>query len=230
MKHISKILPEVSPKITPSPKTCKYINPRDDPDYVEPTKEEVRKNWLLKYGGVTDLQNTFDKMRHPKGFEQTFTAFRDMAKGEVGWSMLMVYGSAGNGKTKCCEAVVIELYNRGIRAQREKWSDIIRFTLKASFSNKELGQPTYAKQFAKLRGKQFLIIDDVGMGSTGGNWEWGELEDIVDYRLENGLFTIITTNLDIKAVPPRIVSRFRDSQCRLICNEAPDQRPMRGKR
>ena len=182
----------------------------------------------MGYGGVTDLRNTFDKMRHPKGFEQTFNAFRDMAKGGTDWNMLMDYGGAGNGKTLCCEATVIALYDRGIRAKREKWSDIVRFTLKASFGNKQPEKPPYAEQFAKLRGKPYLIIDDVGMGSTGGNWEWGELEDIVDYRLENGLFTIITTNLDLKGIPPRIVSRFRDSRCRLICNEAPDQRPLGG--
>jgi len=229
MKRVSEILHEASQKNTPSPKSCEFVNPEDDPTYVEPSAGEKRKNWLLGYGGVTDLSNTFDKMRHPKGFGETFNAFKEMASGDARWHMLMVYGSAGNGKTKCCEAIVIALYDRGIHGvRREKWSDIIRFTLKASFGNKQPDKPPYAEQFAKLRGKQFLIIDDVGMGSTGGNWEWGELEDIVDYRLENGLFTIITTNLDIKEIPPRIVSRFRDSRCRLVCNEAPDQRPFKG--
>jgi len=172
------------------------------------------------------LQNTFDKMRQPVGFEETFSAFKNIAEGKTEWYMLLVYGGAGNGKSKCCEAVVITLYDRGIKAKREKWSDIIRFTLKASLGKKQPDKLPYEEQFERLRDKKYLIIDDVGMGSTGGNWEWGELEDIVDYRLEHKLFTIITTNLDIKNIPPRIVSRLRASRCRLIRNKATDQRPL----
>lgn len=168
-------------------------------------------------------------MRHPVGFEPTLKAFQELASGQSQWYMLMVYGGAGNGKTKCCEAMVIAMYDRGIKVKREKWSDIIRFTLRAFFNNRRENQPSYEEQFAMVRSKKYLIIDDVGMGSTGGNWEWGELEDIVDYRLEHKLFTTITTNLDLKELPPRIVSRFRDvSRCRLICNEAVDQRPIKG--
>jgi len=181
---------------------------------------------LLGHGGVTDLNNTFEKMRKVTGFDKTFTVFNELVFYKPTWYMLLVYGGSGNGKSKCCEASVIALYDQGVRGvTRQKWTDIVRFTLKASFNNRNI-MGSYEDVFKRLRGQKYLIIDDVGMGSTGGNWEWGELEDIVDYRLEQRLFTIITTNLDLKEIPARIVSRFRDaSKCRLICNEAADQRP-----
>lgn len=197
-----------------------YADPADDPNYKEPTLEEKRIERLVKWLGVTDLNNTFDKMRHPKGFDETFNGFKDLAEGKSNYYMLLVYGGTGNGKTHCCEATVITLDDRGIACKRQRWSDIVRHL-------KELmKQEGYEKYFNNLRKQKYLMIDDIGSGSTGGSWEWGELEDIVDYRLENRLFTILTTNLDGKDIPPRIISRFKDkSRARLLYNKAPDYRP-----
>ena len=221
MEKLGRIL-EHSPNSILVQKTYSYEDPHDDPDYKEPSLEEKRADWLLKYAGVFSLDNTFDKLKKVKGQEKMVAAFQELITGTE-WFMLMVYGVTGNGKTHCCEATVIALYDKGIKCQRLKWSDIIR-SFKASFNNK-LDMP-YEEKFNQIRARKYLIIDDVGMGSTGGNWEWGELEDIVDYRLEHGLFTIITTNLDLKDIPERIVSRFRDKRkAKLVWNEAPDQRP-----
>ncbi len=177
------------------------------------------------------MGHTFESMRCPKGFKPTLEAFSELAAGTAPWHMLLVYGGTGNGKSRSCEALTIALYDKGVRgARREKWSDIIRFTLKAAFHSQRPDALTYEQTFKTLRERTVLIIDDVGMGSTGGNWEWGELEDIVDYRIEHNLLTVITTNLDLKEIPPRIVSRFRDrTHCRLVCDDAPDQRPLEGK-
>jgi len=180
----------------------------------------------LKYGGVTDLEHTFAKLRCPKGFGSTLRAFKQFAAGEVSWYMLLAYGGTGNGKTLCCEALVIALYDQGIRAKRQKWSDVLRFTLKPAIRHRS-NQPEYEEVFAALRNQRLLILDDVGAGSTGGPWEWGELEDIVDYRLEKRLPTVLTTNLDLKKVNPRLWSRFNDKKrCQLVYDEAADQRPL----
>jgi len=67
------------------------------------------------------------------------------------------------------------------------------------------------------------------MGTKGTEWEWSELEDIVNYRYRNDLHTVVTTNLDLKLVPDRIVSRFRDAEkSRLVLNESGDYRPRKG--
>lgn len=181
---------------------------------------EAKNEYSLRLRGVTDIQNTFDKMRLPGGFIKTFSAFKEIIGGAK-WFMLLVYGGTGNGKSMCCEAAVIELYRQGIRCRRERWSDIVRHL-------KELMKTGgYEAYFKAFRARQYLIIDDVGSGSTLGPWEWGELEDIVDYRLEQKLFTIITTNLDGKQIPDRIISRFKDkAKARILFNEGADQRPL----
>ena len=70
-----------------------------------------------------------------------------------------------------------------------------------------------------------LIIDDVGMGGSGSNWEFGQLEEIIVYRYRERLVTVMTTNRDLKELPERIVSRFYDPEigC-VVLNDAPDYR------
>jgi DNA replication protein DnaC len=179
----------------------------------------------LNYLGVTNINNTFDTMKTPRGYAPALDAFKSMAAGTAPYSLLMIYGVTGNGKSRGCEAVVIDMFSRGIRVKRDRWSDIVR-TMKSLFNGNNRSEITYDQYFSSLRKRERLILDDVGSGSTLGTWEWGELEDIIDYRYEHQLFTIVTTNLDIKQFPERILSRFRDkSRARLVLNEAADQRP-----
>lgn len=211
------------------PSTGNIPGPKIYNEEVEETPAEHRARNLHSLGTM-DLAHTFENIKTPAGFEPTLAAFRTIATGQADFSMLMVYGGVGNGKSYICEATVIDMYDRGLWVLRDRWSDVVR-ALKAHFSGhyRDSGGLSipYEVYFNKLRARARLILDDVGSGSTLGSWEWGELEDIVDYRYERRLFTIITTNLDIKQFPERILSRFRDkSRSRLICNQATDQRPL----
>lgn len=184
----------------------------------------ARREDVLQWLGVTNLDNTFENMRCPKGFKPTLESFKAIASGSADFSLLMVYGGVGNGKSMCCEATVIAMYDRRFLVKRDRWSDLVRI-MKSHFNGR--GLMSYEQYFSSLRGRDRLILDDVGSGSTLGAWEWGELEDIIDYRYERRLFTILTTNLDIKQFPERILSRFRDrSRSRLVFDEAEDQRPL----
>jgi len=180
----------------------------------------------LMWRGVTDPNHTFETMKKVKGFEKTLAAFKAISSRNREFSLLMVYGGIGNGKSRCCEAVVIELFSRSIYVSRNRWSDIVR-QMKSRFNGR--GDMPYEEYFDRLKRSPRLILDDVGSGSTLGAWEWGELEDIIDFRYERELFTILTTNLDIKTFPERILSRFRDKgRARLVFDEAADQRPLQG--
>lgn len=188
--------------------------------------DEERRAKSLAWLGVTDITHTFESMKIPRGFAPVLDAFKEMAGGTALNSMLMVYGTTGNGKSRCCEATVIHMFDRGLKVKRDRWSDLIR-TMKSHFNGR--AEMSYEEYFRALRERSRLILDDVGSGSTLGSWEWGELEDIVDYRYERNLFTIVTTNLNIKQFPERILSRFRDgNKAKLVLNEAPDQRPLQG--
>ena len=146
-----------------------------------------------------------------------------MASGKASWFMLLNYGTAGSGKTHLCEALSIELAKRNTWCRVNEWAEIIRGFKKDMHSE---FKDAYDRHFESFRKQLYLIIDDIGSGSTGSSWEWGELEDIVNYRYRENLLTVLTTNLDLKSLPDRVTSRFRDAtKSRLLLNKAPDYRP-----
>jgi len=137
--------------------------------------------------------------------------------------MLLCYGTAGCGKTHLCEAVVNYWREEGFYTSVIEWPTLIR-NLKSAMHGEYHG--LYDEVFKNYCRADTLIMDDVGMGGTGSNWEWGEFEEIICYRYKNNLFTIVTTNLDIPQLPDRVVSRFRDkSKARMVKIGADDYRP-----
>ena len=73
-----------------------------------------------------------------------------------------------------------------------------------------------------------LVIDDVGMGGSGSDWEWGQLEEIVNERYRERLMTIMATNRDLDQLPERIVSRFDDAKVgTIVLNSGEDYRRRR---
>jgi len=173
------------------------------------------------------LNNTFENFKAVPGAQKALAIFQELLT-KPAWFMLLVYGKAGCGKTHLCEAFSIELAKKGIRCPVFEWSELVRDFKKLMRSDIK---DAYDARFEMIRRLERLIIDDVGQGSVGSNWEWGELEDIVNYRYRNNLMTIVTTNLDIKALPPRIISRFRDAvKSRMVVMDAGDYRPLKKKR
>jgi DNA replication protein DnaC len=180
---------------------------------------------LRRLLNITSWDNTFERFHPVKGTLESLKAFKALAAGKTTWKLLMDYGKAGCGKSHLCEAVSIELLRQGYRARVWEWSEVIRNLKKAMRQN----NGAYDRLFEGYQRAQRLIIDDVGMGGSDSSWSFGELEDIIQYRYKNNLFTIMTTNLDLNSIPDRIVSRFRDAiKSRCVLNEGPDYRPMKG--
>jgi len=165
---------------------------------------------------------TFDDWVPASGAEQAFELFKDLAS-IPSWSMLLCYGKAGCGKTHLCEALVRELKWQGRYTRVYTWSDIVLYmkeTMHSEFSG------SYEARLHNFKTAERLIIDDVGSGTMTTPWEWGLFEDIISHRYREGLLTVITTNLDLKDLPERVVSRFRDKEVARICwNKAGDYRP-----
>ena len=164
------------------------------------------------------------------GTEKALAIFKALASGKVEWKMLLCYGGVGNGKTHLCEATVIELYKRNLFC-RVLTMDRIMGRLKECMNPNEFISPEeLLNNYCRA---ERLIIDDV----DGTVWEFEQLEKIIRARYRENLFTILTSNLDIKAdekdkrfIPERIVSRFRDKEKgRLILNLGEDYRPKKEK-
>jgi len=173
--------------------------------------------------GVSSLDNTFEALKPWPGTEKALAAFKALALGESEWHMLLCYGGVGNGKTHFCEATALALYKRGLFC-RVLTMDRMMGTLKEC-----IGSDRYIS-FEELLSNYSsgpLILDDV----EGTEWEFEQLEKIIRMRYRENLFTILTTNLDLKELPERIVSRFRDPEKgRLILNQGKDFRPLKGQK
>jgi DNA replication protein DnaC len=197
---------------------CRLGPPIPDQKTSEPLEEALRRD--LRVGS---LSHTFENFQHVAGSDMAYKAFLALATRPEVKPMLLCYGGTGNGKTYLCEALVIGLYLQGQFTRLFCWSEIMSWIYKAM--KPENGLPSVDTLIEGYCKAKKLIIDDVGMGSSGSAYEWGCLEQIIGYRYRERLFTVLTTNLDIKALPERIVSRFCDPQVgHLVLNEAEDFR------
>ena len=182
-------------------------------------------NDLKERLNLMSIENTFGNFKPNNNSLKAFEIYKEMADNPT-WYMLLCYGKTGCGKTHLCEALAVELSKKYIFARVFEWAEQVRAFKKAMRSEIK-GQ--YDMMFENFRKIPFMIIDDVGMGSVGSAWEWGEIEDIVNYRYRNQLPTVITTNLDASSLPDRVVSRFKDKlTSRIVFNGAEDYRPKKG--
>ncbi|KKL65602.1 hypothetical protein LCGC14_2153320 [marine sediment metagenome] len=191
----------------------------------EPTPEEKKEELRLSLN-IISWEHTFENFKTVKDAMASLKAFKELADGSS-WYILLNYGSNGCGKSYMCDAFSINLAKRNIRCKRWKWTELIR-DFKCRLRSGIPGD--YDRFFDTIRNLPYLVLDDVVMVKEEGksNWEWAEFDDIIDYRWEKRLVTIVTTNLDITHLPPRSVSRFRDAvTSRMILNKAEDYRPKR---
>lgn len=216
MEHIGKILGNLDRGV-PTPTQIRVD--RQDPT-LEDRREELRKSLSL-----TSFESSFENFKPVPGTEKALAIFKALALGKTKWKMLLCYGGVGNGKTHLCEATAIALYKRGLFCRVLTMSRIMR-ALKECMGSESL--ILYEELIHNYCHAERLIIDDVGMGGSGSEWEYGQLEEIVMARYRERLFTIITTNRDLTELPERIVSRFRDPDVgRVILNQGADYRRLK---
>jgi DNA replication protein DnaC len=169
------------------------------------------------------IYDGFKDFKVLKGTEETYKAFADLAYGKTEKYMLLCCGSTGSGKTHLINALA-----QVLNCYCFTWNNITR-TLKSKMSDRT-SSPTYDMVLDNYCKAKRLLIDDIGMGTTDSQWENSLLEEIVDERYRNRLLTVLTTNKDIRTMPERIISRFRDTETSVIVvNRGVDYRPLKGK-
>ena len=94
--------------------------------------------------------------------------------------------------------------------------------LRATFA--PTSRVTYDERFETVRSTPFLILDDLGAQSVTA-WATEKLFQLLNYRYNAQLPTVITTNRELEEIEPRIRSRLADTTlCAIITILAPDFR------
>ena len=190
------------------------------PELTEDKREELRRSL-----GVSSLGHTFEAFEVLPGTREAYASFMSLAEGKTGRPLLLCYGGVGNGKTHLCEATVIALYQRGLFCRYVTMARLMR-VLKAAMRPDAMASPdVLLDRFSQAR---WLVLDDAGMGGSGSEWEYGQLEEIVNERYRERLYTVMTTNRDLEELPERIVSRFSDPAVgTIVLNSGADYRRRR---
>lgn len=196
------------------------------------TPEDVRRSL-----GVSSLDSTFANFKVVRGTENAYRAAKLIAGMETEWKLLMIYGTWGCGKTHLLEAIALTIWDSGDTVKIQTFPDFVA-GLKDTFDRSREPDPkglTFNDKMDSLCKRPYLLLDDVGAAGSFTPWSLEQLERIILARYRENLFTVITTNLDIKynpnypdrpIIPEFVISRFSDSErSRTVLNGAPDYRP-----
>lgn len=108
---------------------------------------------------------------------------------------LFLHGSFGCGKTYLISAMFNELAKKNVKSTIVYWPEYLR-SLKAAFSSSSNDE--FSNKFNEVKYSKLLLIDDLGAESVTA-WNRDEiLGSIMQYRMQEGLPTFITSNLNIK--------------------------------
>ncbi len=154
-----------------------------------------------------------------KNLRDAFEAARRFATEPRGW--LLLRGGFGCGKTHLAAAIANDRLARGEPALLVVVPDLLDH-LRATFA--PTSRVTYDDRFEAIRSTPFLILDDLGSQTTTA-WAQEKLFQLLNYRYNAQLPTVITTNQELDDIDARLRSRLADTTfCKIITILAPDYR------
>jgi DNA replication protein DnaC len=183
------------------------------------------KQALLEYnwGPEFELQKsmTFDKFdwrrlnllpEQRENLELVFRAALNFAKSPDGW--LVLVGDIGCGKTHLAAAIANYRYQANQSALFVVVPDFLDH-LRSTFSPES--KVSYDQLFEKVKTAPLLILDDFGEQTTTP-WAREKLYQVINYRYNARLPTVITTRCSLDEIDSSISSRLADPKISVVWN------------
>lgn len=153
------------------------------------------------------------------GVRSVYVIAQKYARNPQGW--LFLFGGYGCGKTHLAAAIANEAIQRDYDAMFMVVPDLLDH-LRSTFGPSS--EVAYDERFETIRNIQLLVLDDLGTESATG-WAREKLFQIINYRYNLRLPTVITSNADLDKFDPRLHSRIQDvALCERVLIEAGDYR------
>jgi DNA replication protein DnaC len=143
--------------------------------------------------------------RQADSLELAFNHSQQYAQSLKGW--LLLQGGYGCGKTHLAAAIANFAVGLGVPALFITVPDLLD-TLRFAYDDPEA---TFEERFDDIRQAPLLVMDDFGT-QNATSWAQEKLFQILNYRYINHLPLVITTNLPLDDIEPRIRSRLMDPQ------------------
>lgn len=157
-----------------------------------------------------------DKQRN---LQRAFETAQQYAQNPTGW--LLLKGGFGAGKTHLAAAIANYRISQALPALFIVVPDLLDY-LRATYSPNSA--VTYDERFESLRSASLLILDDYGAHSATP-WAQEKLYQLLNYRYNAQLPTVITTNQELEEIDLRLRSRLADvTICQIVHINAPDFR------
>jgi len=193
------------------------------------TLQQRRRKRLFAMSHLDELGHLTFETFQPRGrigigpqqassIEQAYNTARQFAANPQGWLLLM--GGYGCGKTHLAAAIANQVVAQGTPTLFLTVPDLLDF-LRFSYNNPDA---SFETRFEEIRQVPLLVLDDFGTQSATP-WAQEKLFQILNFRYINRLPTVITTNLMLTEIEPRLRSRLQDPELvTRIHIQAPDYR------
>lgn len=203
-----------------------------EPDFCQIVVVEERPSSDLEHLGSLELpllrQMTFDNfdrrrlnlpLEQRQNLDQAFRLALGFAQSPQGW--LVFQGVNGCGKTHLAAAIANYQLQAGKPVSFVVVPDFLDH-LRSAFSPES--KISYDELFERTKRAPLLILDDFGEQSTT-SWAEEKLYQLINYRYNARLPTVITTCFSLDEIESRISSRLIDPRLSLVFNIiAPDYR------
>ncbi|GAI66836.1 unnamed protein product, partial [marine sediment metagenome] len=168
----------------------------------------------MRYSNLGSLTRfTFDSLL-PRGrsgnpinqeqFSRIYEAAKAFATEPKGW--LILVGPSGCGKTHLAAAIANERVSQGQPAFFISTPDLLDRLRSAFSTNSEI---PYDEFFDQMRNAPLLVLDDLG-AQTSTPWVKEKLDQLLNYRFNSELPTVIVAIIPIEQLEDRIRTRLTD--------------------
>ncbi len=140
---------------------------------------------------------------------ETAVAYADAP---AGW--LVLAGPSGCGKTHLAAAIANRRIDRGCPVFYISTPDLLDHLRSAFSPSSDMG---YDEFFYQVRNAELLILDDLG-AQTDTPWAKEKLEQLLNYRYNAELPTVIVTIVPLEDIDERIYTRLSDDKLSRVYN------------